>query len=172
MQLVHYTAASMAIALGTRTIPQNGKRYDKPDGLWVSVGDSWRQWSESEEYAPFGSVSREGGLRAAGIRVFEITPSPNAKLLVLATPRDLDAFTREYRESDDRYAAIEWKAVAEAYDGIVIAPYQWSRRHELIWYYSWDCASGCIWNHRAIESAREIEGDEVERADLFAEAVA
>jgi len=172
MQLVHYTATSMAIALGTRAIPQSGRRHDKPDGLWVSVGDSWRQWCEAEEYAEFGSLSKERGLRAAGIRVFEITPSPNAKLLVLSTSLGLDAFTRKYRDSDDRYAAIEWKSVAEIYDGIIIAPYQWSRRHEHMWYYPWDCASGCIWNHRAIESAREIEGDEVARDDLFAEVAA
>jgi hypothetical protein len=50
---------------------------------------------------------------------------------------------------------IEWRKVAERFDGIIIAPYIWQRRLDLesSWYYSWDCASGCIWNASAV---REI----------------
>jgi hypothetical protein len=47
---------------------------------------------------------------------------------------------------------IDWYRVAEQYDGIIITPYIYERRltEYTTWYYSWDCASGCIWNGKAI----------------------
>ena len=41
---------------------------------------------------------------------------------------------------------IDWKKVASKYDGIEIVPYQPKARMNLLWYYGWDIASGCIWN--------------------------
>ena len=41
-------------------------------------------------------------------------------------------------------------------DGIIIAPYQWYCRMTVDWYYTWDCASGCIWNLDAIESVNAV----------------
>lgn len=47
---------------------------------------------------------------------------------------------------------LDWAAIGKLYDGIIIAPYLWERRLNggAMWYYGWDCASGCIWNPRAI----------------------
>ena len=47
---------------------------------------------------------------------------------------------------------IDWHAVAQAYAGIEIAPYCWSLRfeYEFLWYYGWDCASGCVWELSAV----------------------
>ena len=58
------------------------------------------------------------------------------------------------------YGCIDWRLVAEEWQGIVIAPYLWERRFDsdARWYYSWDCASGCIWDHRAI-AAIELIGE-------------
>lgn len=58
--------------------------------------------------------------------------------------------------------AFDWIDVASRYSGIEIAPYQWKRRihPSTFWYYTWDCASGCIWDLSAIkkfEVARGIE---------------
>lgn len=48
---------------------------------------------------------------------------------------------------------INWPMVADRYQGIVIAPYLWSRRMDGgLWYYGWDCASGCIWDAAAVAS--------------------
>jgi len=56
---------------------------------------------------------------------------------------------------------INWPAVAEKYDGIIIAPYIWQRRlsdnPDHFWYYGWDCASGCIWNTEVIEEIHTKE---------------
>lgn len=53
---------------------------------------------------------------------------------------------------------IDWQAVASDHDGIIISPYNWPARHEMIWYYPWDCASGCIWNADAITSITIHDG--------------
>ena len=44
---------------------------------------------------------------------------------------------------------LDFLKVMDEYDGIIIAPYQYSCRlmnSSTAWYYGWDCASGCIWN--------------------------
>lgn len=42
------------------------------------------------------------------------------------------------------------------YDG---APYQWECRldRDTFWYYSWDCASACIWNLQAVRPLVEAQ---------------
>ena len=47
---------------------------------------------------------------------------------------------------------IDWKKAARKYGGLIITPYQWDMRFELLWYYGWDCASGVIWGTKQIES--------------------
>lgn len=49
-------------------------------------------------------------------------------------------------------SGIDWKAVAKEYDGIEIDPYQYERRFSegFLWYYGWDCASGCVWRPRGL----------------------
>lgn len=44
--------------------------------------------------------------------------------------------------------------MAHRYDGIIIAPYVWSLRLDIdfFWYYDWDCASGVIWNSAAVSN--------------------
>lgn len=88
----------------------------------------------------------------------EIVLSPTANILRLASGEDLDAFTEEY--GFDPYSMrggfihdIRWPDIAAKYQGIIIAPYIWSRRmtNHTFWYYGWDCASGCIWEANAIE---------------------
>ena len=48
------------------------------------------------------------------------------------------------------------------YQGIIIAPYLWTRRHHEStgWYYSWDCASGVIWDARAIAELKPLAATE------------
>lgn len=60
-----------------------------------------------------------------------------------------------------RYEYIDWASVCRAYQGIVISPYFWSRRMGPMWYYSWDCASGVIWDADAIESVGPSQRTEI-----------
>lgn len=113
----------------------------KPHGLWYSVegnGDGWSDWCKAENFKDTNAqVQHELAVVLDSI-------------LVLSSPIDILAFTEQYARcvpTSDRRYGIEWAHVAQNHAGIEIAPYQWSLRlsMETPWYYSWDCASGCIW---------------------------
>jgi hypothetical protein len=54
------------------------------------------------------------------------------------------------------FVGIDWVRVAAEYAGILIAPYQRPVRHEIMWYYTWDCASACIWDTSIIERVEPL----------------
>lgn len=60
--------------------------------------------------------------------------------------------TERYDKPSGLWVSVNWPLIATRWDGIIIAPYQWSCRYDdrTFWYYGWDCASGCIWNLHAI----------------------
>ena len=139
MELLHYGAEPVG-KLELRN--QEKCRVFKPNGFWVSVGDSWKEWCESECF----------GLKRLEC-VSKIILKPTANILTLTSPEQLDEFSREYGEEKiSIYFEIDWAKVANEYDGIIITPYIYERRLELMWYYGWDCASGCIWNTDCIQS--------------------
>lgn len=122
--------------------------FDKPCGLWVSVDGEydWQSWCESESF---------------GIGRFrhQIYLSRDCNVLHLKSASDIMEFREHWgieREDLWRDVYIPWEKVAKEYQGIIIAPYQWSRRMEESWYYGWDCASGCIWDASAIQCAEPL----------------
>lgn len=138
---------------------RDGSFIFKPRGLWVSVpgqDPDWPNWCHNEEYGdPFTWDAHR------------IVLAEDANLLHLAGAKALDEFTEQF--SDERlnrdlpghpyhHGGINWGLVARAFQGIVITPYCWSRRHQLSWYYGWDCASGCIWDLSAIAAVEPIPG--------------
>lgn len=147
MTLVHYSAAPLTFD-AERTYEQPQSNF-KPNGLWLSVegnDDGWKQWCEGEDFNVDGLVHQT-----------ELILKDDANVLVIDTVDALDEFTRTYRwKKNELLAAIDWTRVSAMYDGIIIAPYLWSRRHtrETFWYYPWDCASACIWNVRVLETSR------------------
>jgi hypothetical protein len=133
----------------TRNYEQNSPDH-KPRGIWFSIPgeDDWPHWVESESFRVNNLTHRH----IVGI-------SADARLLVLTNHEQLDLFHEKYKMPLIReYELIDWVKVSETYDGIVIAPYIWSQRMDTSWipdspkatasdwYYSWDVASGCIWN--------------------------
>lgn len=140
-------------------------RGDKPNGFWVSVEgeDDWRNWCETEEWRT-ESLDNE----------YDVVLSDSANILYLNSDQDILEFTREYLDTKtdplsiaERRAGIRvwdstryilWNDLRKKYDGIIIAPYQWSCRlsKETEWYYTWDVASGCIWNLSAISSVTAV----------------
>lgn len=153
-RLLHYTSEPLEVV---RSVAQpaaghfnHGGGDMKPAGLWVSVEgeDDWLQWCEGESFGNPGAQL-----------CYEIALVPDAPVLRIDAPARLIDFTREF--GFDRYEgklpvaghidAMHWAKVAERYAGIIIAPYCWQQRleSETFWYYSWDCASGCIWDATA-----------------------
>lgn len=145
-----------------RKYPEHG--LFKPIGLWITPygqEDNWFEWSMTEEF------------RISDLNyVHDVELAVCANILRIASVEGLDAFSQQYAidtfagretiisstgERLESWMYCDWQRLAQRYDGIIISPYQWSRRHmhqgpRTDWYYSWDCASGCIWNARAIES--------------------
>lgn len=152
MRLVHYSDQPLG---QIRKIEQGDDMF-KPRGLWVSDDDcktNWYSWCMAEDF-------RLDHLT----HVHDITLAVNANILILKTISDIDSFTDEWRRDskDDDFFRFEmpWARICAQYQGLIITPYLWQRRltREVGWYYSWDCASGCIWDPNAIASVtlREI----------------
>lgn len=172
--LIHYSFRPLtAVPIFTQQAGGEGLNrgtgtFMKPMGFWVSAGDgddSWRGWCESERFRLWNTLHKT-----------EIVLKPDAKILRIKGKRELDKFHKKYSDQQDYEAEIalkiyktnagrsmyvRWADVAKEYDGIVITPYIWERRLDgpAQWYYSWDCASGCIWNADAIAEVRPYEGD-------------
>lgn len=157
-RLIHYSDKPLLALL---PVAQADEVYDwhdgrKPAGLWVSAEgeDDWAAWCESEDF-------RDTSKQVAT----EIILKPDHRVLYLRTDTDMMSFNCEYGVQINRYGSwlesrIDWPRLALTYDGIVIAPYQWHHRldgpcHD--WYYTWDCASGCLWNDRSVLGLREIK---------------
>ena len=151
--LIHYSAQPVRL---TRPQPeQDGTAMGKPRGLWLSVedGNGWREWCESERF-------ELQNLACENI----VTLKPDAHILCLCSVADIDDFTGQYivpLSPPHSIHCIDWPMVAEDYQGISIAPYQWERRlhFDTSWYYGWDCSSGCVWNPAAIKSIEPRKAD-------------
>lgn len=135
-----------------RSFPYAGRmRRDKPSGFWVSVEgeDDWKQWCVGEEF----NVDRLDNEH-------DVKLKSSAEIFLIDSLPALHDFSASFCDHPTRWVdAIQWETLAEYYDGVIIAPYQWSARLDprLSWYYSWDVASGCIWNLDVIESVAPVK---------------
>lgn len=151
MRLLHHGAYPGFVPWSRR----QGTPYFKPNGLWVSDDHdySWAEWCTDNAFD------------GVGLYTYRVELDMSA-ILHLSTVEGLREFTDEYRTLDitgdpllDEHLSnfhLNWDRVAEKYAGILITPYLWGARmrHELFWYYTWDCASGCVWDVSAISSFR------------------
>lgn len=123
----------------------------KPNGYWYSCHDSWYNW-----------IIREGMTIWLHKYILKININKNImtdirnkdknKLLIIKTKKDLDIFNTIYGTviTKDKYKVINWKKVSKDYGGIEICPYFSSKIKDYLWYATFDAASGCIWNLKAI----------------------
>lgn len=153
MELTHFSYLPLKLDLKRQYALQ---RCDgmKPGGLWLSDENDygWSQWCQSEGF---------GGDRLALQTKIIVDPED---LCVLGSVGELREFNQEFKRPLlpgvlGGMQVIDWKRVKGRWKGIVITPYQWSVRlcEDFFWYYSWDCASGCVWDLSAIsEVGRSI----------------
>lgn len=155
MILDHYAHRPVTLDRSRVYTQPNPDQYQKPRGLWVSVrgDDDWPTWCLGEDFRIEGLRFAHTVTLAAGsyLRWIRSVPELDAFHDEYATPNDFDM---RYHPDERGYWGINWWQVARCYDGIVIAPYLRERRlsRTCQWYYTWDCASGCIWNLDAIQS--------------------
>lgn len=133
--LEHYSVKSLSIAM-LKDMEQTSPLF-KPTGLWVSVQgeEDWPSWCRLEE---FGNIDSK-------LKYF-VTLKNSANILNIQTDIEIVEFTDRYKA--DLPGWVDWRKVAKKYDGIIIPVYKWKYRLDpyTLWYYCWDCASGCIWN--------------------------
>lgn len=156
MNLMHYASEPVVFDRSRRYGQNEPSTFGKPEGFWVSVEgeDDWPSWCRAEGF-------NLGSLRFA----HRVTLAASSNVLRIFTADGLDAFTDRFgalEPRDRKYATfdlrgIDWRRVADHYGGIVVAPYQYSRRLSLHWYYGWDAASGCVWNPDAVEAVELVE---------------
>lgn len=128
-------------------------RWNKPSGFWYEVDGDWRRWCETENWGTAADP--------ANYRLFSVDLG-DTHMLNLRTVEEILRFDEEYGIEEEKAIdggrtyrfslGIDWPLVAELYDGIEIAPYQWhlGLDTEILWYYGWDCASGAIWQPRGV----------------------
>lgn len=170
MKLTHWSHKIVTEVKGTH---QNEKMrgIGKPHGFWLSDESrgayGWRSWCKAEGFRPYGFRYEH-----------RVTLAPNAKILYLRSHEEIEVFSQEYKADTnlnrqmskfgDSVYDIDWKRVAKKYHGIIITPYIWSQRlSNNNWYYAWDCASGCIWNKRAIQSIEMVKERKVPKAPTY-----
>lgn len=122
-----------------------GRRdWFKPVGLWLSdeTSHGWKSWCEDREFG-LERLKKETRFKV------DLT-----NVILVDTIEKLSSFTKEFSYTPKWADGLEivkyinWPEVKKLYSGIIITPYQWECRldPDLFWYYSWDCASGCIWD--------------------------
>src|SRR6266478_6493661 len=111
----------------------------KPRGFWYGMGEAWLEWCRSEMPSWIGEHR------------YAVTLAPDAHILRLNTPTKVQQLHVRYPAHVGPVRFPDWCAIAREYDGIEVDPYYHGLRFKMdsIWYYSWDCASGCIWEPRA-----------------------
>lgn len=110
----------------------------KPSGLWLSVdgAEDWPYWCGKEGFR----------LTALAYR-HQFVLNDASRILMVTDTNGIDALSQGYGASAYSFG-LDWSRLAREFGGLIIAPYQWERRlcSSSRWYYSWDCASGCIWD--------------------------
>lgn len=132
--VAHYS--NKKIILDKRIYEQG--TWMKPCGLWITIDgdDDWKQWCLQAEF-------REDYLKVKN--EFKIVKTD--KILLLETEIKFKMFTKLY-VNENNSMCIDWEKVASDYDGIIIPIYFYQYRldNAYMWYYGWDCVTGCIWN--------------------------
>ena len=122
--------------------PENDDReIGKPPGMWYGVGTSWINWCIDEGMEDW-----------IGKYVYEVKID-DSKIKKISTIDEFNLFQTDYQILG-RFGRknIDWDKVMKKFSGIEIAPYFWEKRlhQDSSWYYSWDVASGVIWNKNAL----------------------
>lgn len=129
---------------------------DKPNGLWFGIGNSWLNWMISEDfkYTEYNYI-------------YELEFDKN-KILKIDNENKFKKFEEQFLLKTDKkpltlsyktntfMGSIDWEKVSSQYNGIEISPYFYQFRLSHLWYYGWDCASGCLWSPKKMNCNLKI----------------
>jgi hypothetical protein len=143
MKRVHHTNEDVII---TKDYPSQVNDY-KPKGLWYDINLSWLDWCDGN--MPDWTYKNH----------FELDID-KSKILLIDTEKKLLEFDNAYSIQLTQRSSIkimDWESVSKKYSGIEISPYQYGCRYDMLWYYGWDVASGCIWNFDCVKSINKFQ---------------
>lgn len=131
-----------------------GWTHWKPQGLWVSLDDK-EDWISCCERLrlPLGKTYAHR---------YRVRLRRDCQVLLLEDYEDLETFSELYPAFNPYDNSRFWREVAREFDGIIVSDAFYMPRGtplSLDWFHAWDCASGCIWNPRAIEGFEDIRLD-------------
>jgi hypothetical protein len=129
----------------------------KPNGLWYSINDEWKDWCKSE--MPEWIKGWTYHLKV-----------DTSNMLILSTVYQLKEFVDQYSKKLDKYLfIINWWRVSQDYSGIEIRRYNHLRYmrdqfegslkdfNKYTWLHAWDVSGGCIWDLNAVKSCRRYK---------------
>ena len=107
--------------------------YLKPDGLWYSLGDSWKKWVHEN-------------LNSDRVK-YETEIIFHNKNILKIYPNDVPEFYFKYGFKYKKFKLINWKQVKKDYDGIEFPNYSDDHIFQKIYtfYNIIDIPCGCIW---------------------------
>ena len=130
----HYDPSKMDIRKSVHYPPSKPKT-----GLWGSPveSDDWRYWCEGEEWN-LKSLEKS----------FKFTLSPEARILVIKNPEDIDPYIKKYVLLNNFIEnGLDLEKIYSEYDAMeVYFLDNYIELHNDPIFYSWDMDSLCIWN--------------------------
>lgn len=164
------------------TLKNKRQKIDhKPTGLWYGLGDSWINYCLNEvsgwicPYIYEVILHEDQLLKVSNVSEFEEFEDEyhgipdHFKLIADRMPEfDLTYGSRTVgRRIRRMFDHIDFKKLAKTHGAVEIAPYIWNKRLESMWYYTWDCASGCVWKRKAIKELRLFAAYDKEQDDFI-----
>lgn len=145
----------------------------KPKGIWYGFNMNWLRWmySNMPEWVKKYDYFLEIDVSSANIIKIE-TKEQLADFDNKYQNTDRDSYDRDLSYTYSRLS-IDWKKVAQDYDGIEMPNYKALVKrvgdYTGYWYDSWDIDSGCIWNTKAIKvvKAKPVEGRHKKRGQYI-----
>lgn len=146
---------------------KQSKNGIKPRGFWYSCYNDWYNWVSGEMPEWLYKYIHKININSKVLT--DIENKNKDKILVINNLKDFDIFNKRYGHLDKnennnnifsnnmkwKNYLVNWDKVSKDYGGIEICPYLTQRKHYL-WYNTFDVASGCIWNTKAIIKNSEL----------------
>jgi hypothetical protein len=151
---IHNTSKLAPFKLDWKQVSIEASPSGKPLGFWYAFGTEWLKWCMSEMPHWIGRYVYEVEVEVSDYPTTNKVLSTNPEWLQQKFGYVRDNDTNKYRYSAelyDFYAKIAWDELAKQVAGIEFPRYNRYASERLMWYYSWDVASGCVWSSSAVK---------------------
>ena len=165
---IHHSRQGTRLEDGPQISGFSQKIGRKPEGLWYECQDgsstSWKDFCDAGLSGGYHHSVSPSGVRSVRYdSSFNVVLADNGyHMLNIPDVHSFDKFSEMYGvphpvfPDDPEENMIDWPRVAKDYAGIEICPYLDSRR-DIMWYYGWDVASGCVWDPSGIKELVEVK---------------